>query len=85
VDVSLDGGETWPRSRRAACADSGCVWDLSGVLGGPATPNSPSVRLRVRVTDDGAPALSSESVMSGAFTLARPGGDTHGRWRWPAA
>jgi hypothetical protein len=78
VDVSLDGGETWAPATTATCADSGCVWDLSGVLGGPATPNSANVRLRVRVTDDGAPALSSESVMSGSFALARPGGDTRG-------
>jgi len=78
VDYSLDGGETWAPITSAACADSGCVWDLSGVLGGPATPNSASVRLRVRATDNGAPALHSESVMSGTFVLARAGGDTRG-------
>ena len=78
VDYSLDGGETWAPVMTATCADSGCVWDLSGVLGGPATPNSTNVRLRVRVTDDGTPALTSESVMSGSFMLARPGGDTSG-------
>jgi hypothetical protein len=78
VDYSLDGGETWLPIASTVCADSGCVWDLSGVLGGPATPNSASVRLRVRVTDDGTPALSTESVMSGTFAIARAGGDTRG-------
>jgi len=34
--------------------------------------------LRVRVTDDGVPALHGSSTMTGAFTLARPGGDVRG-------
>jgi len=34
--------------------------------------------LRLRVMDDGSPALSSTAVMSGVFTLARPHGDKRG-------
>jgi hypothetical protein len=78
VDFSLDGGETWAPITTAAYADSGCIWDLAGVLGGTPTPNSSRVVLRVRVTDDGFPALESTALMSGTFTLARPGGDTRG-------
>src|SRR5262249_51528958 len=69
VEYSVDGGETWVPIQSAVCGDSSCVWDLVG----PTTPNSSSVRLRVRVRDDGSPALSAESVMSGTFTIARPG------------
>jgi hypothetical protein len=75
VECSLDGGETWAPVPTAACADSGCTWDLTAA---PATPNSANVRLRVRVTDDGAPALHTDAGMSGSFTIARAGGDARG-------
>jgi hypothetical protein len=78
VDYSLDGGESWTPATTAVCADSGCIWDLPGALGGGPTPNSTNVRLRVRVADDGSPALQSTAVMSGSFALARVGGDTRG-------
>jgi hypothetical protein len=78
LDFSLDGGETWAPANTAVCADSGCIWDLAGSLGGPPMPNSTGVMLRVRVTDDGAPSLYSTAVMSGPFTLARAAGDTRG-------
>ena len=78
VDYSLDGGDSWAPATTAVCADSGCIWDLAGALGGAPTPNSTDVRLRVRVADDGSPALQSTAVMSGSFALARTGGDTRG-------
>ena len=78
VDYSLDGGDSWTAANTAVCADSGCIWDLAGVLGGAPTPNSNSVMLRVRVADDGSPSLSATAVMSAPFTLGRLGGDTQG-------
>jgi len=78
VDYSLDGGDTWTPANTAVCADSGCIWDLAGALGGAPTPNSIGVMLRVRVADDGSPSLSTTAVMSAPFTLARTGGDTRG-------
>ena len=78
LEFSLDGGATWATVPTATCADSGCVWDLAGVLGGPPTPNSADVRLRVRVTDDGTPALRTDAIMTGSFTIARSAGDTRG-------
>jgi hypothetical protein len=56
IDYSLDGGETWTPIASPACSDSACIWDLAGVLGGGAIPNSTRALLRVRVTDDGSPA-----------------------------
>jgi len=78
VDYSLDGGETWTAINSPACADSGCIWDLAGAIGGAPVPNSTRVLLRVRIADDGSPSLHATSVMSGVFTLARSGGDTRG-------
>jgi hypothetical protein len=78
VDFSLDGGESWAPATTVVYADSGGIWDLRAALGGLPTPNSTRVMLRVRVTDDGAPVLSSTAVMTGTFTLARAGGDTKG-------
>jgi hypothetical protein len=78
VEYSLDGGDSWTPATTAVCADSGCIWDLAAALGGTPTPNSNGVMLRVRVADDGSPSLSSTSVMSGPFALARTGGDTRG-------
>jgi hypothetical protein len=78
LDFSLDGGETWAPATTAVCADSGCIWDLTGALGGGPTPNSASVMLRVRMKDDGAPSLFTTVRMSAPFTLARAGGDTRG-------
>jgi len=78
LDYSLDGGETWAPVPAASFTDSVCIWDLAGALGGAPTPNSTRVMLRLRVMDDGSPALSSTAVMSGVFTLARPRGDKHG-------
>jgi hypothetical protein len=78
VDYSLDGGESWAPATTVAYADSGGIWDLRAALGGLPTPNSNRVMLRVRVTDDGSPALQSTAVMTGTFALARTGGDTRG-------
>jgi len=78
MDYSLDGGASWAPALTAVCADSGCIWDLAASLGGAPTPNSTNVMLRVRMTDDGSPALSATAVMSGPFALARPSGDTRG-------
>ena len=78
ADYSLDGGETWTAINSLACADSGCIWDLAGALGGPPVPNSTRVLLRVRIADDGVPSLHATSTMTGVFTLARPNGDARG-------
>jgi hypothetical protein len=78
VDYSLDGGETWAPIPAAVNSDSGCTWVLSGGPGGPPTPNSTNVRVRVRATDDGTPALHADATMSASFVLARAGGDTRG-------
>jgi hypothetical protein len=78
VEFSLDGGDSWTLATTTVCADSGCIWDLTGSLGGAPTPNSSNVMLRVRVADDGSPALYSTAVTSGPFALARTGGDTRG-------
>jgi hypothetical protein len=78
VDYSMDGGDSWAPATTAVCSDSGCIWDLAGALGGGPTPNSTDVRLRVRMADDGSPALQTTAVMSGSFALARSGGDTRG-------
>src|SRR5262249_49400591 len=75
VDYSLDGGESWTPATITAVADSSCTWDLTG---GTPVANSGTVRLRVRVTDDGAPALHADAIMTATFTLARSGGDTRG-------
>jgi hypothetical protein len=61
-----------------AWADSGCIWDLGGALGGLPAANSARVMLRIRVADDGSPSLHAISVTGGVFTLARAGGDTRG-------
>jgi hypothetical protein len=78
LDYSLDAGDSWLPATTAVCSDSGCIWDLTGALGGAPTPNATGVMLRVRMTDDGSPSLASTAVMSGPFTLARAGGDTRG-------
>jgi hypothetical protein len=75
LDYSLDGGETWTPATSVTFADSGCTWNLTA---GAGIPNSSTVRLRVRMTDDGTPALRADAIMSGVFTLARAGGDTRG-------
>lgn len=78
VDYSLDGGDSWAPAATVAYADSGGIWDLRGALGGAPTPNSTRVLLRVRVTDNGSPALQSTAVMSGTFALASAAGDKRG-------
>ncbi len=78
VEYSLDGGESWAAITTAACTDSGCIWDLAGALGGEPTPNSGRVMVRVRVTDDGTPALAASATTAGTFALVRGGGDHRG-------
>jgi hypothetical protein len=78
LDYSLDGGESWTPISTAAYADSGCIWDLAGALGGAPTPNSTRALLRVHVVDDGSPVLRSTAVLAGTFTLARSAGDVRG-------
>lgn len=78
LEYSLDAGDSWAPVTTAAYADSGCIWDLAGALGGAPVPNSARVMLRVRVADDGSPVLRAYAVTAGTFTLARAGGDARG-------
>jgi hypothetical protein len=78
IEYSLDGGDSWQPIHSFVAADSICMWHLDGALGGGTTPNSPAMKLRMRVGDDGSPSLHSTYVMSGTFTVARSGGDQRG-------
>lgn len=78
VYASFDGGASWSLVDSHAGGDPGFIWDLGGALGGAPAPNSQHVLLKLVATDNGAPALRGETLMSGTFTLTRPAGDTHG-------
>jgi hypothetical protein len=78
VYASFDGGATWSLVNTQAGSDPGFIWDLGGVLGGAPVPNSQHVLLKLVTTDNGAPVLQGQTIMSGEFTLARSGGDTRG-------
>jgi hypothetical protein len=78
VYASFDGGASWSLVNSSAGSDPGFIWDLGGALGGPHVPNSLHVLLKLVATDNGAPALQGQTIMSGEFTLGRSGGDTRG-------
>ena len=78
IHASFDGGASWSLVDTRNGSTGEFQWDLTGAGGGGSAPNSRHVLLRVVTTDDGAPALSGETILAGEFTLARPGGDTRG-------
>jgi hypothetical protein len=71
IEYSIDGGQSWVTLTASASA-SPYTWDLTTV------PNTGAARVRLRVTDDGTPALSSVDGSDAAFAIARPGGDAIG-------
>jgi hypothetical protein len=71
IQYSLDGGDSWITLTTSA-GPSPYNWNAAGV------PNSPAVLLRVRVTDDGTPALGALDVTNATFALQRAGEDTQG-------
>ncbi len=68
---SSDGGSSWNLITGSAGAPP-YTWDVSGL------PNGEEYRVRVVVTDTGAPPLGGEDVSDANFRLNRPGGDTRG-------
>jgi hypothetical protein len=71
LEYSLDGGSSWQLIADGV-GPSPYEWDLSGV------PNSGTARVRLRVTDDGAPALGAADASAADFALARSGADAVG-------
>ena len=71
IEVSLDDGASWSTVAAHASA-SPYLWDAS------ALPNAATARVRVRVLDDGTPALSALDASDADFALARGGGDAAG-------
>jgi hypothetical protein len=78
IYASYDGGASWSLVDTHTGSDSGFIWDLGGVLGGPKAPNSQHVLIKLVTTDNGAPALRGETILASEFTLDRSGGDTRG-------
>ncbi|MGH7729870.1 MAG: FlgD immunoglobulin-like domain containing protein, partial [Candidatus Eiseniibacteriota bacterium] len=71
LEYSLDSGSSWA-PLASGVGPSPYSWNLSGV------PNTVGARVRVRVLDDGAPALSASDASDASFALDRTGGDTQG-------
>jgi len=71
IEYSLDGGDSWSTLTTSA-GGSPYAWNTAGI------PNSANVKVRVRVTDDGTPALSGSDVSDAACQLLRAGEDTQG-------
>ncbi len=71
VEYSLDGGLAWT-VLSAAAGPSPYNWNLTTV------PNTLTAKVRVRLTDDGDPALSGVDVSNATFKIQRAGGDAIG-------
>jgi hypothetical protein len=71
IEYSLDGGASWTTITTNA-GPSPYVWVLTNV------PNSIQALVRVRVTDNGSPALSAADATDAVFTIAHAGGDVVG-------
>lgn len=71
IEYSLDGGDSWITLTTNA-GGSPYAWNTAGV------PNSADLRIRVRVVDDGTPALSGADVSDAGCRLQRAGADTQG-------
>jgi hypothetical protein len=71
LEYSVDGGTSWV-PLASGVGPSPYSWDLTPLV------NTTSLRVRIKVTDDGAPALTGLDASDANVTLARPGGDTQG-------
>ncbi len=71
LEMSLDGGSSW-QPLATGVGPGPYSWDLSAV------PNTVGARVRIRVTDDGTPALSAGDASNADFALQRAGGDLQG-------
>jgi hypothetical protein len=71
LEYSLDGGDSWTLITSSP-GPSPYAWDLTAV------PNTANARVRLRITDDGTPALAGSDASNAAFTINRAGGDAEG-------
>jgi hypothetical protein len=71
IEYSLDGGSSWA-TLATGVGPSPYNWNLA------TTPNTIGARVRVRVVDDGAPALSANDASDANFSLDRANGDSQG-------
>ena len=71
IEYSLDGGDSWITLTTSA-GGSPYAWNTAGI------PNSASLKVRVRITDDGTPALGGSDVSDAPCQLLREGEDTQG-------
>jgi hypothetical protein len=71
LEYSTDGGDSWTLITSSP-GTSPYSWDLTSV------PNTSSARVRIRITDDGAPALGASDASNAVFTVNRGGGDGQG-------
>lgn len=71
IEYSTDGGDSWTTLTTSA-GPSPYVWDTTPIA------NSPLVKVRIRITDDGAPAFSSTDESNATFQLLVPGSDLQG-------
>lgn len=71
IYYSSNGGESWTLVTSSP-GPSPFSWSIAGL------PNGAQYRVRVAVTDNGAPALSLTDASNANFTLNVPGGDVRG-------
>ncbi len=71
IYYSDNGGDSWTLITSSA-GPSPYSWDISAI------PNGIQYRVRVLLTDSGAPALSASDGSNANVTINRPGGDTRG-------
>ena len=72
IEYSLDGGSSWILLDPSAPGPNSYNWDLTSV------PNSATVKVRVAISDDGAPPLSASDESNATFSIQRSGGDIEG-------
>jgi hypothetical protein len=71
LEYSLDGGSSWA-TLAAGVGPSPYNWNLASVS------NTIGARVRIRVVDDGSPALSGSDASNADFAIDRVGGDGQG-------